>query len=181
VAGSGKGKSHLDRAVEQSRAEGGPEQALLPLLTHDAPAENPGAAGAPVVRRQGRPVGSINLRAERYAEVLRAELAQDPRYLTTGGDPLRAASRVAAIDVTDKETLDFYSELWGCPRLEVIKVWLVLNRDVQPYHHQQLPRAIILNPGAPGGERVLMELSEEDFRVISVDDGAAGREEGEDD
>lgn len=156
-------KTPLDRAVEEHRAEQGPEQPSLPILAADAAGENAGAAVAK--RGPGRPFGSVNLRAERRAELLRLELAREPGQERNQGDPLRAASRIAVIDITDPGQLAHYAALWGCSVFEVVKIVAVFNRDVMPYHHQQLPKAVVLNPGAPGGDRVGVELDGEFYDV----------------
>ena len=31
---------------------------------------------------------------------------------------------------------------WGCSRHDAVKLWVAINRDVQPYLHQTLPRAV---------------------------------------
>jgi hypothetical protein len=150
-------KGELDRAVEAVRAEQAPEQAAL----FEPPAAE--VAGPPAPRGRGRPAGARNLRSERYAALLRAEL----------GDPLRAATRIAAIDILDPGNLVGLAKAWGCTMFEAAKLWAQINRDVLPYHHQQMPRAVVLPPGAPGGERVLIEIGG-DFTAVSA------AEEGED-
>lgn len=163
-----KNSSDLDRAVEQHRAETEPQQAVLPALLAEA---EPAEFQPPATRPRGRPAGVRNLSSERYSAALRAELAQDPRYSATGGDPLRAATRVAALDVLDDETLNHFARLWGCTRFQVVQTVGQFGRDVLSYHHQQLPRAVIVNPGAPGAERVLVEI-EGDYHEVGAEDYA---------
>jgi hypothetical protein len=153
-------KSELDKVVDAAGGRAAPAQPAL-----FAPAGEVAAAPAP--RRVGRPPGSRNLRSERYAAILRAEL----------GDPLRAATRIAAIDILAADNLGALARAWGCSRYEAARLWAQINRDVMPYHHQQLPRAVILPPGAPGGERVLVEL---DGEVAEIGPGGDGTDEAAD-
>lgn len=143
---AGRDDSELDRAVEEYQAEQ-PVQMLL--LAEDA-AELPEGP-----RGRGRPPGSRNLRSEAYAALLRQR----------HGDPLDIATKVAAIDILDRKNVENLAEAWGCKRHEAVKLWAQVNRDVMPYVHQQLPRAVVLNPGAPGGDRVLVEI-DGDFREV---------------
>lgn len=172
-----KNSSELDRLVEAA----GPAEPALPGLLETPPSEASRADGddgnLPAAARRGRPPGARNLRSERYAAMLRSELAADPRYAATGGDPLRAATRLAALDVLDEATIAGLAERWGCSRYEAAKLWATVNGEALKYHHQQLPRAVILPLGAPGGERVLMEIDGE-FREVAAgadrDDDAEG-------
>lgn len=139
---AGRDDSELDKAVEDWRGEG---VAQLALLDDDAVS----VPGAP--RAKGRPPGSRNLRSEAYAALLRGR----------HGDPLDVATKIAAIDVTEEANIAHLAKLWGCKRFEAVKLWAQINRDVQSYHHQQMPRALIFAPGDPrlGDDgRVLVEV-----------------------
>lgn len=148
-------KTELDRAVEQHREATGPEQpALLPELVD--------GASVPAVKSKGRPSGSRNLRSEAYAALLIRD---------AGADPLLVATRIAATNVLDADKVAELARTWGCDRFEAVKLWAKINADVQPYLHQQLPRALHINPGAPGsGERVLLEIDGEFHDVTPGDD-----------
>lgn len=150
-------KSVLDEAVERYSEEYGPEQPAL----FDAGE----AAAVPAVRSAGRPAGSRNLRSEAYAALLIRQ---------AGADPLLIATQIAAKNVLDPEIVTQLAQTWGCSRHEAVKLWASINRDVQDYLHQRLPRAVVLNPGAPGsGERVLLEIDGE-FRDVTPDDDESG-------
>ena len=150
---TGRDDSELDRAVDAHR---GAAPAQLALLEEEA-------AIAEAKRGKGRPAGSRNLRSEAYAALLTAK----------HGDPLDIATKIAAIDVLDEENVQQLARKWGCSRFEAVKLWATINRDVQGYLHQQMPRAIVLPPGAPGGDRVLIEIDGEYHELASADDGAA--------
>lgn len=151
---AGRDDSELDRAVEEWRGEAPAQLALL---------EDEAAAVAEAKRGKGRPAGSRNLRSEAYAGLL----------MGRHGDPLEIATRIAAIDVLDEDEVLALARKWGCSRFEAVKLWAQVNRDVQGYLHQQMPRAIVLPPGAPGGDRILVEIEGEFHEVAGPDDGDA--------
>jgi hypothetical protein len=149
---TGRDASVLDEAVSQAEAAAPSQLALLPDDAADA--------REPVDERgRGRPLGSRNRRSEEYAAVLRA------RY----GCPLARATQIAALDILDDATVTKLALLWGCTRFQAAQMWAKINADVSPYHYQSLPRAIILNPGAPGSDAVLIE-----GRPTPADDDDAG-------
>lgn len=156
--------SVLDRAVAEHRAEHGAEQ---PPLFDDAPP-------VPAVRPKGRPPGAIGRRTELYTAAIRAELAHLPEYRANHGDPLVGQTRVAALDILDDAVLAARARLWACSRLEVVKIVLQAARDANPYHHQTLPRAVVINPGAPGGDRVLLEVEGEFVDVTPTEEDTEG-------
>ena len=144
--------SELDRAVDAQRGDAGEQPALFEE-----------AAAVPVVRKPvGRPAGSRNLRSETYAALLISR---------AGADPLEIAVSIAAKNILDPETVQQLALAWGCNRFEAVKLWAAINRDVQPYLHQTLPRAVVVNPGAPGGDRVLLEVEGEFLDVTPTEEG----------
>jgi hypothetical protein len=151
---SSRDATELDKAVAVER-EAGPEQ----------PALFEGEEGLPAVAEpprfgKGRQPGARNLRSEAYAALLVS------RY----GDPLVIATKIAAKNMLDREIVEELAKTWGCSRYEAVKLWAAINRDVQPYLHQTLPRAVVLNPGAPGGDRVLLEAEGELIDITPTDD-----------
>lgn len=149
---SSRDATELDKAVEGHRGEGSEQPALF----------EPGAEALPVPRSfgKGRPAGTRNLRSEAYAALL----------VTRYGDPLVIATQIAAKNMLDREIVEELAKAWGCSRYEAVKLWAAINRDVQPYLHQTLPRAVVLNPGAPGGDRVLLEAEGELIDITPSDD-----------
>lgn len=147
-------KSELDKAVEDWRENQAPAQLAL-IESDDAAVE--------AKRGRGRPAGSRNLRTEAYAALLKRNI----------GDPLVVAVRIAAKDVLDPDVVAALAKTWGCDRYEAVKLWAQINRDTQPYVNQQLPRAIVLNPGAPGGERIGLEIDGEFQEIPMESDDAA--------
>jgi hypothetical protein len=136
---TGRDASLLDGVVSQAEAAAPTQLALLP---------DDDAEGREVERRGGgRPPGSRNRRSEEYAALLRA------RY----GCPLAVASEIAALNILDESVMQKITRLWGCGRFQAAQLWARINADVQPYHHQKMPTAIILNPGAPGSDAVVIE------------------------
>ena len=131
--------------------------------TLDRVVEGTTQATAPALRnRGGRPHGSRNRRTEAYAALLIGKV---------GTDPLLIATRIAAKDVLDPDVVEKLAKTWDCSRHEAVKLWAAINRDVQDYLHQRLPRAVVLNPGAPGsGERVVIEIDGEFCDVTPEDE-----------
>jgi hypothetical protein len=140
---AGKDSSQLDRAVEERRAE-------QPALFEEADPQ------LPTVRSKGRPVGSINRRTDQVAAIYRGQY----------GDPLKVATEIAAKNILDPAVVEELRLAWGCSRFDAVKMWAKISNDQMPYHHQTQPRAVIVNPGAPGGERVLLEIDGE-FRDVT--------------
>jgi hypothetical protein len=157
---SSRDATELDKAVAAER-EAMPEQPALFEGEDAVP-----AVAEPPRFGKGRQPGSRNLRSEAYAALL----------VTRYGDPLVIATQIAAKNMLDAEIVGELAKAWGCSRYEAVKLWAAINRDVQPYLHQTLPRAVILNPGAPGGDRVLLE-AEGELIDITPDDDAGDSEE----
>jgi len=134
--------SELDRLVSEGEMTAPAQLALLP----------PDGAEPmlPTVRGKGRPLGSRNRRDEAYAAVLRA------RY----GCPLASATQIAALNLLDETTVIELARRWHCAPFDAVKLAASIAADVSPYHYQKMPTAVILNPGAPGGERVEFEIGE---------------------
>lgn len=141
---AGVNSGQLDRAVEEWREAQGPQQAALPGVGERIT----GDAQLPERRGPGRPPGASNLRTEQLARLYRG------RY----GDPLAIATEIGAKNVLDPDTVGELARIWGCSRFEAVKLWAQVNADANRYHHQQMPRAVLVPPGAPGGERVLVEV-----------------------
>lgn len=159
---SGIISTELDRAVEEHRNRVGPAQPGLPGVVGTAAAD----VQLPARNGPGRPKGSINLTTRQLGEIYR------DRY----GDPLEIATRIGAKNVLDEDEVHELSRVWGCTRFEAVKLWASINADANRYHHQQMPRAVILPPGAPGGERVLVEVDGIYQEFAADDDDAADRE-----
>jgi hypothetical protein len=159
---SSRDATELDKAVEGHRGEGSEQPALFD------PGTEAGLPAAPVSRTfgKGRPAGTRNLRSEAYAALLVS------RY----GDPLVIATQIAAKNMLEPAIVEELAKAWGCSRYEAVKLWAAINRDVQPYLHQTLPRAVVLNPGAPGGDRVLLEAEGELIDITPTDDPTEGEE-----
>ncbi len=58
-------------------------------------------------------------------------------------------------------------------RGDAAEFWLRTLNAVLPYLHQRMPQAVVLNPGAPGGDRVELELVDGVFRAYDDEEEAA--------
>lgn len=98
------------------------------------------AIGVPAKRGPGRPPQARNRRTEENAL----------RLIALHGDPLRLAVRDAAIDVTAKGRLDQLATDMGVDRKTALDFVARQRATVLPYLHQEQPKAVNINRGAPG-------------------------------
>lgn len=103
----------------------------------------------PAVRKRGRPKGSRNRRHEADAAAL----------LARHDDPLDVATEIAARQITRAGELARLAQELGMDHVAAAEFWLRTLIAVLPYLHQRMPQKVILNPGAPGGERVLLDVT----------------------
>lgn len=153
--------SGVERVVKEAIAERGDAPALQPGLF--AEAEQQPAAPA-VENRGGRPVGARNRRTEEYARFLRAR----------HGDPLDVATAIAARNITAAGELENLAFDLGMKPAEAADFWLRTLNAVLPYLHQRMPQAVVLNRGAPGGDRIELELVDEGDGTFSAYDDEEG-------
>jgi hypothetical protein len=113
--------------------------------------EGEASAALPAVRGPGRPPGARN---RRTVEVARWLIAQH-------GDPLAAATRIAARDIAAPDGLANLARELGMERAQAAEFWLRAVNAVLPYLHQRQPQALLLNPGAPQGEAVPLIIDAE--------------------
>lgn len=155
MAALGGVKAALDEAI----AERGEVEPQRRLFEPEQEARLP-EVGA---RKVGRPVGARNRRTEEYARFLRARF----------GDPLAVGTSIAARDITQPGKLDELASDLGMKRGDAAEFWLRTLNAVLPYLHQRMPQAVVLNPGAPGGDRIELELVDDVFLPVYDDEEAA--------
>jgi hypothetical protein len=98
---------------------------------------------------RGRPLGSQSRRADIYAQALMRE----------EGDPLHKAVRIANVDVLIENNVIRLAKQWDCDRLDAVKVVVTAQANVMKYLHQAMPQAIIVKPGAPEGDALMVDVS----------------------
>lgn len=154
----------VKRALEEAVAERGDAPAVQPGLFAECEGISATAPTPPAeVNRGGRPVGARNRRTEEYARFLRSRF----------GDPLAVGTSIAARDITQPGELERLALDLGMKRGDAAEFWLRTLNAVLPYLHQRMPQAVVLNPGAPGGDRVELELVGGVFTAVDDDEEAA--------
>jgi len=148
-----------ERAPDQLGLFGASAPPQLPAPLDGRGGARPGA---------GRPPGALNRSSRELAGYVRRK-----GYEAHGIDAIERDYELALQPLaTDRAALQAFAEHLGCDRLEAFKVWQQCKRDVYPFIYPRLANIEVLPPGAPGGDRLLVEVDgiygEEAERFVEI-------------